>query len=356
MLLKLLCGVGRSRFDSMVISLTGTGPVADMIAKLGVRVEALDLRISPLGTFARLIGLLREIRPQVIQTWLYHADLAGLLARPFVPHTHLCWNLRCAELGSGDVPFFTRMLARLLGAASRFPDLVIANSQAGRAAHRRIGYRPRRWEVIYNGFDAARFVPDAAARETVRLELGLEADAMLVGLVARYHPMKDHENFLRGAALIRGKCHDARFLLAGRDVTAENTRLMACVNSLGLGGSIHLLGERADMPTITAALDVACSSSFSEGFPNTVGEAMSCAVPCVATNVGDTAYLLGSGGIAVPPRDPTALAEACVRLLQMSKEDRSRIGMLGRTRILEEFSIDRIVARYEGIYAQLSEK
>ena len=201
----------------------------------------------------------------------------------------------------------TTLVVKLLSRLSRLPDAVVVNSKAGRRWHEGLGYRPRRWEFVPNGFDTVEFRPDASARTGLRAELGLDSNAILVGLVARYDRMKGHEDFLRAAARLHEEHDKVHFVLAGRGVEAGNTALAAIASALGLDGAVHFLGERADVRRVTAALDIAVSASrFGEGFSKAIGEAMACGVPCVVTDVGDAAVLVGETGRVVPPRQPAS--------------------------------------------------
>ncbi len=356
MLYKLLSGIDRSRFESRVLSLTGHGPIGARIEALGIPVVVL----GALGVFsaaraaARLARELRGFRPDVVQTWLYHADLFGLFAKVWGVAPKLCWNLRCSDLGPGDAPPLTRVLARCLGMASRAPDIVIVNSQAGRLAHERIGYRPRRWEVIYNGFDAARFVPDPSARPALQESLNIPAQAPVIGMVARFDPMKDIDNFLHAVALLRTDRPAVHFILVGRGFGTDNRALVGTINHLRLAGQVHLLGECQDVPRIMAGFDIATLSSRSEGFPNVLGEAMACEVPCVATDVGDARELIGNTGYIVPARNPPALAQAWREATDMSPMRRRAMGEAARRRIAEHYSLDAAVTRYEVLYEELA--
>jgi glycosyltransferase involved in cell wall biosynthesis len=196
------------------------------------------------------------------------------------------------------------------------PARVICCSEASKQRAESLGFATDRLQVIPNGFDMSRFRPDALARGVVREELGLSPDVPLVGLVARFDPAKDHATFLKAAARVRDRLPNTCFVLCGNGVDAGNTFLQTQIDSLGLRGCVFLLGRRSDMPRIQAALDVACSSSITEGFPNVIGEAMACGVPCVVTDVGDSAEIVGGTGRIVPPRDPVALGDAVGDLLE----------------------------------------
>ena len=356
MLRRLLEKMDRNYFSNLVISLSDVGPVGQDILKLGIPVASLGMspgRPSPASIW-RLVRLLRHHRPQLLQTWLYHADLLGLVAAGLSGRPKVVWNLRCSNMDLTQYSQMTGLIVRACAALSPLPYAVVANSEAGRRYHQSVGYRPRRWELIPNGFDLDRFRPDPSARGRLRAELGVPEDAPLIGLVARFDPMKDHRTFLEAAAVVHRRYEAVDFVLCGTRVDRGNVPLAQRVQALGLDSVTHLLGERYDVPNITAALDVACSSSITEGFPTAVGEAMACGVPCVVTDAGDSALLLGDGGIVVPPRDPAALAEALGELMQAGSAGRAELGRLGRERVERHYSLPAIVDRYERLYKELS--
>ena len=203
--------------------------------------------------------------------------------------------------------------------------------------------------VIPNGFDLNLFKPDLEGRTLVRQELRIPEDTMLIGMVGRFDPQKDHYNFIKAAALLQKEIPDVQFLLCGDDITWENQKLSKWIDETGFHGYFHLLGRRSDISRIMTALDIA-SSSYGEGFPNVVGEAMSCGVPCVVTDVGDSALIVGDTGIVVPPKDPNALALAWKKLIEIGKDKRQKLGHNARLRIRENFNLPSVVRRYEELY------
>jgi len=234
------------------------------------------------------------------------------------------------------------------------PAAIVVNSEAGRRQYERHGYSPRRWQLISNGFDLKVLRPDPAARNAVRDALRVRADAPLIGLVARFDPLKDHGTFLRAAGVLARTDSAVHFVLIGNGVVPGNALLDRLVRQEGLAGRLHMLGERRDIPWLTAALDISSLSSYAEGFPNVIGEAMACGVPCVVTDVGDCRVIVGETGVVVPPRDPHALAEGWRTLLRMDREARSRLGEAARQRIERHFSLRHIVNEYEQLYLSLT--
>jgi len=238
---------------------------------------------------------------------------------------------------------------------SRFPDVITLNSEAGKKAHQSLGYCASRMVMIPNGIDVELFKPDVAARCSVRAELGISDETPLIGLMARFDPMKDHATFLKAAGVLGRRQPGVHFLLAGTHVSAENAELSRCRRENGLDGRVHLMGCREDIARLTAALDIACSSSaFGEGFSNALGEAMACAVPCVTTDVGDAARIVADTGRVVPPRNPEAMAAAWAELIETSPDQRRDLGQRARKRVEENFTVEKTVESYETLYRELT--
>ena len=350
MLMRLvLCG-DRDRWRPVVVSLTDQGTIGPALADAGIEVRALGMargRADPRGV-ARLRRILRELRPPLVQTWLYHADVLGLIARQFGYMPHLLWNLRCTETIEAS------SVRRIASWFSAVPDAVIVNSAAGKRFHEQLGYRARRWVRIANGFDTRALRPDGPAREAVRAELGIDRTAVAIGLPARYHPMKDHRTFLAAAAQLAAQRPDLVFVLIGPGVTMTNPAVAEAIAGLDLEGKLRLLGDRSDIGRIYPALDiVALSSAYGEGFPNVIAEAMCCGVPCVATDVGDTAEIIGPTGVVVAPRDANALAGALHRLIAAGPDARRTLGLEARRRIVQNYDLGEIVRQYEALYEDI---
>jgi glycosyltransferase involved in cell wall biosynthesis len=356
MLFKLMQGLDRDRFAPMVVSLTDIGAVGERILSLGVPVTSLGMARGCVksGDLRRLVNLLREEQPEVVQTWMYHADLLGGLAARLagVP---VAWGIRQSNLDPAGTKRRTVGVARLCALLSRLvPARIVCGSEAAQRTHVALGYDERRCIVIPNGFDLDAFRPDPTARASVRSELGLAADSALIGLIARFDPQKDHGNFIRAAALLHQARPDAHFLLAGEGAASANDTLTSWIETAGLTNHCHLLGRRHDIPRLTAALDVATSSSFGEGFPNVVGEAMACGVPCVVTDVGDSAIIVGETSMVVPPRNAEALASAWLAVLSLTPEARQELGAAARSRVERHYGLAAVVRQYQTLYMDLA--
>lgn len=354
-LLRLLRGLERKEFDSMVISLKPEESLSRRFIQAGVTVHHLGFRKDPISVCRGLILLyqiLRDYDPHVIHGWMYHADLLSTVAGKFpVQKAAVIWgirhsleNIRCEKISTSSI-------IRIGAILSRKVDRIVYNAYSSAAQHRRVGYSDSRCVVIPNGFDCERFRPSQEARQWLRREvLGLSDNQPLIGMAARFHPMKAHNVFLKAAGQVAKRRDDVRFLLVGPGLETTNVRVRSLTRENGLEGKVYLLGERSDIEKIYPGLDLLCSSSsFGESFPNVVGEAMACGVPCVVTDVGDSAQLVGNCGIVVPPGDPGALAEALLKMIHYSPDTRMEIGLRARKRA-ELFSVEKMVRRFISLY------
>lgn len=357
MLHKLLGAMDPELFEPLVISLIPPGPMGERIRALGVRVETLGMArgLPNPRALVRLVRELRAFRPALVQTWMYHADLLGALAMPWVGQPRLVWNIRQSDLDPRHTRLGTRVAARLCAGLSHLaPERIVCCSERARTVHLGLGYRAAPMTVIPNGFDLRRFSPDPVARAELRSGLGIGPGTPLLGLVARFDPQKDLKTFLEAAAVVYAARPDCRFLLCGQGMDGANRELGAWIAETGIGDSLHLLGLRLDVPRVFAALDLLVSSSaYGEGFPNVVGEAMACGCPCCVTDVGDSALIVADTGLSVPPRDPQALATALGRLLAEGSEALARRGETARDRVETYYALPRIAARYGDLYLSL---
>jgi len=356
MLVKLLAAMDRERFEQSVVCMTGRGALSAEIEALGVPLVHLDMKrggASP-GGLLRLVSIIRKTRPDVVQTWLYHADLMGLLAALLARAGKVVWNLRCSDM---DLSKYRRMTSFVLKAnafLSNRPAVIVSNSQRAVELHRGFGYRPRRAEVIPNGFDLERYHPDPGAGARLRQELGIPVDAPVVGMVARFDPQKGHDVLFAAAKSLRKRLPGVHLVLAGRGVSAGNAGL-GNEDDQTIGQGVHFLGERTDVPALMNAFSVlACPSLYGEGFPNVVGEAMACGVPCVVTDVGDSAFVVGDTGRVAPPGDAQAFAAELEAVLTMPPDALSFMGRSARKRVEEHFSMPAVAGQYQNLYTSLA--
>lgn len=354
MLARLLAVIKGGDIQYHVISLTSDG-------KIGELLRAEDIPVSILGfdpqnpdplLFIKLVNLLRHLKPDGVHTWLYHADLLGGLAARLAGNIPVIWALHNSTLDSTSSKRRTLRVVRLCAWLSHFvPKKITYCSTVSRDLHIQLGYKAEKMVFIPNGFDLDVFQPNADARLSVRAELGLSPETPLIGFMARFDPQKDLNNFIQAAALLNQQMPEVRFLLAGMGIQNENAVLAQWLDQSKMRGIIHLLGRRDDVPRLTAALDLATvSSAYGEAFPLVIGEAMSCEVPCVATDVGDSRWIIADTGRVVPPRDPQALAAAWYALLSLPASERRALGRKARQIIADHYSISVSAERHQNLY------
>jgi glycosyltransferase involved in cell wall biosynthesis len=359
MLYRLLRTMDKEKFENHVISLTNLGEVADRIRLAGVTVAALGMQRgipNPLAV-TRLRRSIRDSRAQIVQTWMYHANFIGSLAARLAGDIPVVWGIHQADLDPQLNKSLTIWTAKCCAHISRwFPRSIVFVSQAALLLHTRFGYAAKRMEVIPNGFDLQEFKPDPAACLSLRKELQIPENTLLIGMAARFHAQKDHYNFIQAAAHLHAVMPEVHFVLCGRDVSSDNSELMKWVSLARIQQHCHLLGERSDIGSFFAAIDIATSSAISEAFPLSVGEAMASGTPCVVTDVGDSAQIVGDTGKVVPPRDPGTLASAWRELIEAGPEMRHHLGMTARSRVQQHFSLNTVVQRYQAIYQELADE
>jgi len=358
MLERLMLGLDRCVFDQGVVSLTDRGLFGNTIEAAGIPLTCLEMRgfLSIPRTLFRLRRVIASHRPDIVQTWLYHADLLGLLAARWAGDAAVSWNIRCAHLPPRDAALSTRWLLLLLTRLSALPEVVLFNSTSGQRSHRSIGYRTRAEATIPNGFNLRTWRPDVIRRERFRAEVSVSDGTFLVGMVARYHPIKDHRCFLAAAARILSCRTDIRFALAGPEINWSNTALVTDIERFGLRDNVILLGARSDMSCVMAGLDCLVLTSISEGFPNVIGEAMASGVPCVSTDVGDARLIIADTGTVVAVGAVEGIADGVLKLMTNTPEERVKLAARCRARIAENFGLDYVVARYADLYKKLYEQ
>lgn len=346
--------------EHVVVSLTDEGIYGERLRAAGVAVHGLGMPRGRVGLagFVALRRLIVEAKPHAVQTWMYHADLIGGLAARLAGVRALAWGIRNSgahlERSSRSARLVLRACALLSGL---LPGVIVCAAQDAAERHAAKGYRRDRMVVIPNGYDLSRYAPDPAARERMRAQWGLAADVPVIGCVARWDPLKDHANLLRAVATLVRDGRDAglRCVLAGRGMTADNPELMALIDKLDLRERLVLTGPSDDVPAVMNGLDLHVLSSCAEGFPNVVAEAMACGVYCVATDVGDAAYIIGETGVVVPPEQPEALARGIeTALRETASRSQGRAGEAGRARVLAHFDLARMVQSYIAVWRRLA--
>ncbi|WP_430471313.1 glycosyltransferase [Thalassospira lucentensis] len=339
----------------IVVSLMGEGVYGPDLRASGVELHCLGmtsgLRDLP-GAIVKLSGLMRGEKPDAIMSWLYHSDFISTLAAMLSGRgtKRLAWNIRCAEMDLAQYGRSTRIVLTLLAKLSRFPAIVAANSHAGQRHHSKCGYHPKKWAFLPNGFDTNEWQPDPDAKTRLCKELGIAPSKHVVGMVARKDPAKDHATLFEAIKQVREQGHDIHLVLVGGE-----TKTLPVPTEIK--DHITALGLRRDVAKLVPAFDIAVlSSSFGEGFPNVIGEAMACGVPAIGNDVGDVAAILGGTGKSVPLHAPEKLAMAIVELLSEDSDSKTFRKAATRQRIIDHYSLAAMNERYLALWDGLAGK
>lgn len=331
----------------VVVSLTPNGPLRKRLEDAGVPVFDLGLgRLPDPRAIWRLRQILAAETPEVVQGWMYHGDLLASLATALLPQKQLpvlCWGVRCSDMDLSQYGQVLRAVVALCSRLSSYPDAVVANSHAGKIAHKDIGYHPKRFEVIWNGVNADSYQPDPGRRNSVRATLALPPEARVFAHVARVDPMKDHATFLAALEAVP----EAHALLIGLGTESLPSHPRALP-----------LGRREDVPHLLAACDsIVCSSAFGEGFPNVLAEGMLSGCIPISTDVGDAALMIGTTGTIVPIGNAPALASAMAKICALPQSTLDQAGQAARSRALKNFTLESVEQAFLTLYKNIiSEK
>jgi glycosyltransferase involved in cell wall biosynthesis len=357
MLLKLLQHIDRHNFDPYVISLRAKGEIGPQIEALGIPVLPLNMApgLLALQKLPELIRKINQISPNLVQTWMHHADLLGGIAARLIGCRNVIWGLRQSNLSKEKSKRSSLAVLWACSMLSRWiPHNIISCSIRAKQVHESVGYPKKTIHVIPNGFDLENFRPNLDAKLAIKAELGLSNETRLVGLMARYDPMKNHAGFIAAASHVHQVLPHVHFLLAGAEVNADNHELNQVIEACGMSSCMHLLGLRNDMPSLLASIDVlVSSSSYGEAFPNILGEAMACGVPCVVTDVGDSAEIVGDTGRVVQVGDIEGLGKHIVELMGLSPEQKLDLAKQTRKRIESNYEISHVANIYWDYYRKL---
>jgi glycosyltransferase involved in cell wall biosynthesis len=327
----------------------------DELKRMGIPVHDLRKRgrWDTIGFLYRAYRLVRRLRPRVLHAYLIAPNLVSVLLKVLLPDLRIVWGVRASNMDLRHYDRFSRVTFRAGCLLSGIADRILVNSNAGLEYHRRHGYPSARMRVIPNGIDTDRFRPSGDARRHTRAEWGVGHNQRIIGLAARLDPMKDHDNFLEAARMLAGERGDVRFVCVGDGPPDYRRALRRAGEPLENVGKLRWEPARADMAQVLNGFDVATSSSrFGEGFSNAIGEAMACGVPCVVTDVGDSAKIVGPLGRVVPPSDPARLAAGWRETLDRHPGNpRQDV----RERIVRRYSVRALVERTEAELIALGE-
>lgn len=353
-LFKLLSFGNIAKEDVLVVSLTTKGEIGFQLTQKGFQVIALNMKsmFSLPMTFYSLMKLIRANNPDIVQCWLYHADLIGGVVSKISGVKHVVWGVRSTELKSGS--YLTSLIRKLCALLSYFiPSKIICVAEAAKAKHVALGYARRKMVVIGNGFDLSVSEIEYESIKLFKQALNIKDHHVVVGSVGRFSTIKGHDIFIEAIKLMIEEYPNLKILMIGRNVDKKNKQLLRWIDKTQNSENFILLGERRDIPLCMAVMDIFCLHSRSEGFPNVLGEAMSAGLSCISTDVGDAAELLGDTGIIVYRNNPEYLARGLKELVSNSKERNKLIGRKAKQRIEKKFSIESTCQKFEAIYREL---
>jgi glycosyltransferase involved in cell wall biosynthesis len=338
-----------------VISLMDSGKYGALLEASGIAVYCLGMprgRMTLTGLW-KLWRLLRRKRPDVVQTWMYHADFIGGIVAKLARIPIICWGIHNSNLDPEKSARSTILVARMCAWLSHsIPSVIVSCSAQAASVHQAMGYARGKFTIIPNGYNLVEFAPNSEARAQLRRELGVNEKTILLGMVARYDPQKDHANLVSALRLIKHKNESFQCVLVGAEMEASNYELCRLIENQGVRSNILLLGRRHDITGIMNAFDIHVLSSSGEAFPNVLAEAMACGTPCVTTDVGDAAVIVGNTGWVVPPSNSELLANAiseAIAEMQDSEKWAKRSSMC-REIVVLNFSLERMVDNYHNVW------
>lgn len=303
--------------------------------------------------FVELKKIIRSFNPDIVQTWMYHADLLGGLAAYTSGYKNIIWGIRRTSVSLADNGG-TWIIMKLCALLSHWiPKKIISVADAGKQAHIKAGYDATRIRVIPNGFDFSNLIATPDQRKAVRNECNVLEDELIIGCLGRFDHAKGQDIFINAAAIVAKNNPKVRFLMVGWGCDIHNAKLNSWINEHNLQNCFVLLGERIDVPSCLAAMDIFCMPSRTEGFPNGLGEAMALGLPCVATEVGDTRFLVGDTAVLVPAQDEQALAQELLTVIRLPEQQRVEMGNKAKIRVMAEFSIEKACERFDTVYHEI---
>ena len=355
-LVTLLSHLNQKLFKTIVVTYYPGGILEDAILSIpGVTLTSLNMKnkLDSLRLFFRLATIIRKEQPDILYGLLGDACTLAVLHSKMGKTKRSIMGLRATNMDFSHYSWTSGVIYRFNAFLSKYTDQVICNSWSGLTYHSGQGYEPNKIQVIPNGIDNSYFIPQPVEGAKLRAEWQISPDTFIIGRVGRIEPMKDYQTFLRSASILVNRGHDVHFVVAGKRDKKIFNELKSLCKELSITDNVLWLGHREDLPAIYSAFDMSTSASISEGTPNVVAESLSCQVPCVVTDVGDSRKILGPGGLCVPPASPDKLANAWEELLLQPVGEREKLGELGRKHISSHYSVKQMVKDTEQIFTRL---
>lgn len=343
----------------IVISMMDNGKYGELLKNENINVYTLDMPAGKL-TFNGIINLykiIKKLKPNVVQTWMYHANLIGGIVAKIAGIKKIVWGVRHSNLDKTHNKKSTILIAKILGKISnKVPTDIIFCAEKSYEVHNSIGYKCKNMKVVSNGYELNKFYPNNRVIQNLKNEFELNDTKNIIGFVARFNELKDHDNLLHSLQLVKKNEIDFKCILVGTNMINTNRELINMIKKYDLFEHIILLGERSDIPDIMNLLDIHVLSSCSEAFPNVLCEAMACGTPCVTTDVGDASFIIGDTGYIVPIKDPTLMAQKIIEMLY-EKENNILVWENRKSkcnkRIVENFSIEKMIENYQVVWNNL---
>jgi glycosyltransferase involved in cell wall biosynthesis len=350
-------GLPAELFRVTVVCLYPRGPLLAELKAADVAIVSLEKkgRWDLVSFIPKMIWTLGKLKPDILLSFLAPPNILSCLASPFLRQCPVILGIRASNMDLSNYDWTWRLTHKAEQILARLAQVIVANSQSGKEFSLTQGF-PDKFKVIANGIDLDRFRPSSRDRQELRKEWGLSDDTTVIGLAARLDPMKDHDTFIKAAAILANSCSDVRFVCVGEGNPDFVAALKENAKTAGLGGRIIWAGTRHDMCRVYNAFDIATlTSSYGEGFPNTIGEAMACGKRCVVTNVGDAAFVVGSTGLITAVRDAREIANAWLELLGQTKTQRLTGEEKSRSRIVDNFSVPAMVDAYSELFLKYAQ-
>lgn len=343
----------KQQFEHIVISLTDLGVIGFELQNQGIEVYSLGMRsvLSTPTTIYRLRKLLKNISPDVVQTWMYHADFLGGLAAKSLGIKKIIWGIRNSEIDSNSGLAKKAIRQSCAKLSYTIPSVIVSVAYKAQKVHASIGYDEKKMQVITNGFDLEKFKPEKSKRIELRSALGINDEQLVIGNIGRFAPAKNHLNFIRACILLLEKGYEFKILMAGRDVELSNPEISKLFADNDYSSQFIFLGEVTDTSYFYNAIDIFCLCSYMEGFPNVLGEAMATEKVCLSTNAGDAQLILDKYGFNIESTVDTAITRAIEKnIFKGSKTELNDMAKKSRINIEENYSLDKIVLDFERLY------
>ena len=344
--------------NHIIISFTIGGKYFLLLKKMGIKIYCINIKFYSIFKFFYLIKLLRDLKPDIVQTWLVHGDLFGGIAARLAGIKNIVWNVLYSKLDISTEKLRTLIFIRMLSKLSFIiPKLIIVVSKNAKKNCQNLGYCRKKLFLVFSGFDLSLFKINKYQKISFRKKIKIENHIRLIGIVARYHPIKDHKTLLNALSIIKSKNINFNCIFVGFNMNKNNTEIINQIKQLQLEKNVKLLGTTKNIPQVMNGLDLHILCSKSEGFPSVIVEAMACGTPCVVTNVGDAGFIVGKTGWVVPSMNPLRLANAIeIGLSEIDKNKWKERCIQARLRVKNNFEMKEMIKSYNLAWAKVCNK